>query len=219
MRSAAAARGHSNKEPSMIQRMILALGLAAFATAGANTLPVPKVEYSADRTIETTEGTVTGKVYSAKDKERSEMNMMGMQMVMILRMDRDLAWMLMPGQRMYQEVDLSSAKEQTQSGLPEDVTITAEGTETLAGMKTTKYRMVTNDRSASGFLWVNDDGILLKMDMVAKEDGENTRVTVTLSNLKVGPQDASLFELPPGYKKLPSMGFPGMDKMPGMGGR
>src|SRR5262245_4164682 len=90
---------------------ITALGYAHHATAAA--LPTPSVEYSADRIVETDAGTFEGKVYSAKDRERAETTMQGMQTVMILRRDKQLGWMLMPAQKMYQQLDLTRARQQS----------------------------------------------------------------------------------------------------------
>jgi hypothetical protein len=42
-------------------------------------------------------------------------------------------------------------------------------------------------------------------------------MTVTLKNLKVGSQDASLFELPAGYNAMPSFG--GMGGLGAAGGK
>src|SRR5690606_35432602 len=77
--------------------------------ARAATLPAPSVEYSADRVMETSSGTITGKVYATKDKERAETNMGGMQSVMILRRDKQLGWMIMPAHNMYQTMDFAKA--------------------------------------------------------------------------------------------------------------
>ena len=90
--------------------LVAAICLAAFAPAsqGAN-LPIPSVEYSADRVMETEAGTFEGKVYAAKDKERTETSMRGMTSVMILRRDKQLGWMLMPAQKMYQQMDFAKA--------------------------------------------------------------------------------------------------------------
>jgi hypothetical protein len=114
--------------------------------------------------------------------------------------------MLMPAQRMYTELDLSQAKEQAASGPPDDVTIEKIGDETVEGHSATKYKMLMRDKSAGGFMWFTDDGIPVKMDMLAREGKEKSRITMTLRNLKTGKQDASLFELPAGYSKMPNMG-------------
>jgi hypothetical protein len=87
--------------------VFLVLGLAAATQSQAAGLPVPTVEYSADRIIESEAGTFSGKVYSARDRERMETNMGDMQSVMILRRDKQIGWMLMPMQKAYQQVDFA----------------------------------------------------------------------------------------------------------------
>jgi hypothetical protein len=210
----------------MFERLTLTLSFALCCAAitgaaSAETLPSPKVEYSGDRVIESAAGTIRGKVHSAKDKERTEINTQGMQMVLILRKDKQLGYMLMPAQRMYQELDFSTAQKQSGSSPDEDqVEITKVGSETVDGHATTKYRMVLKDGSAGGFIWITSDGIPVKMDMLSKDGDEKSRMTMTLSNLKIGAQDPKLFEVPAGYQKLPQMpGMPGMGGMPGMKGK
>ncbi len=197
---------------------LLAAACTFFATAAlaGAPLPVPRVAYSADRTIESDAGTFTGKVHVSGAKERAEMNMEGMQSVMIIRGDTRTGYMLMPAQRMAMTLDYANAREQSPSGPPADVTITEEGKETIEGIATRKYKMLMKDGSAGGFVWVSDDGIVMKMDMLQKADGKKSRITMTLRNVKVGPQDASLFEVPAGYTQMPAMGGFGM---PGMGRR
>jgi hypothetical protein len=47
---------------------------------------------------------------------------------------------------------------------------------------------------------------MMKMDTVVKNGRNKSRMTITLKNLKIGSQDASLFELPSGYNAMPSFG-------------
>lgn len=203
----------------MHKRLALSLALCLTTAAGAayaDPLPVPTVEYSADRIIESEAGTFTGKVYSAKDKERSEIQTNGMQMVMILRKDKQLGYMLMPAQRMYQQLDFSTAQKQSGGPDTEGVEITKVGTESIEGHSATKYRMVLKDGTAGGFMWITDDGIPVKMDMLSKSGKDKSRTTVTLTNLKIGAQDPQLFEVPADYKALPRMpNLPGLGGLPG----
>lgn len=196
----------------MMTRLLVVawLCLCTFASqAGPVTqLPMPKVAYSADRTMVTEAGTFTGKVHSSFGMERAEMTAGGMSSVIILRPDRDLAWMLMPTQRMYQEMDFAKAQRQSGAGPTADVTITEAGTETIDGQPTTKYKLMMKDGSAGGFMWFTADGVAVKMDLLSKEDGRASRTTVTLSNLVVGDQDAALFEVPADYSAMP--GFKGL---------
>jgi hypothetical protein len=188
--------------------LLIPFALASFATLshGAE-LPVTKVEYSADRIMETEAGTFEGKVYAAKDKERTETSMRGMTSVMILRKDKQLGYMLMPAQKMYQQLELAQAQAQSGGGHPADeVDITEVGTDTIEGQATTKYKLVLKDGSAGGFMWFTKDGIMMKMDTVMKKGRNKSRMTLTLRNLQIGAQDASLFEVPAGYNQMPSFG-------------
>lgn len=180
------------------------------AQAETQRLPFPTVAYAADRIMESDAGTFTGKVYSSFGLERTEMNAGGMQSVMILRSDKDLGWMLLPAQRMYQTLDFTKAREQSGASPASDVTITQVGEEAVEGVSATKYKLVMKDGSAGGFMWFSQEGIALKMDLLSKEDGRKSRMTMTLKNLVVGDQDPSLFELPPGYNAMPAMGGFGM---------
>ncbi len=193
---------------SFVQSLtVLALALFALVndSARAEGLPVPTAEYSADRLIESERGPMTQKVHHAGLKERSETQMAGMQSVMIIRGDKKTAYMLMPAQKMYMEMDFTKAREQ--SGTPgEAAEITKEGTETVEGLATTKYKLVTADKKAAGFMWFTDDGIAVKMDLLSRESAKKSRMTMTLKNLQVGDQDDSLFEVPAGYTKMPGMG-------------
>ncbi|MEJ1960577.1 MAG: DUF4412 domain-containing protein [Gammaproteobacteria bacterium] len=193
------------------------LCLVSFATTAQGAgLPMPTVEYSADRIMETEAGTFEGKVYSAKDKERSETSLRGMTSVMILRRDKQLGWMLMPAQKMYQQMDLAKAQAQSGGQPQEQVEITEVGSDTVEGQSATKYKLIMKDGSAGGFMWFTKDGIMVKMDTVVKNGRDKSRMTLTLRNVKIGSQDASLFELPSGYNAMPSFG--GMSGLSGLGG-
>jgi outer membrane lipoprotein-sorting protein len=200
-------------------RLRLAAFVAAVCTVGvmtqaeAATLPAPSVEYSADRVMETSSGTFNGKVYATKDKERSETNMGGMQSVMILRRDKQLGWMLMPSHKMYQTMDFAKAQAQAGAAPDDQVEITEVGTETIEGFSAKKLKMLMKDGSAGGFIWITEQGIPVKMDMLSKSGRDKSRMTITLKNLKIGAQDAQLFELPSGYSAMPSMGSLGMRPM------
>ena len=202
-----------NGEIAMFTRFALvsALCIVAFATSAQGSgLPVPTVEYSADRIMETEAGTFEGKVYAAKDKERSETTMRGMTSVMILRRDKQLGYMLMPMQKMYQQMDFAKAQQQSGAQPADQVDITEVGSETIEGQSTTKYKLIMKDGSAGGFMWFTRDGIMVKMDTVVKSGRDKSRMTITLKNVKVGSQDPSLFEVPAGYNAMPSFaGFGG----------
>jgi hypothetical protein len=180
-------------------------GATLLLAAAANAAPPPALStgYSANRRIESDQGVIEGSIVAAPGMERSEMRMGGMSTVTILRSDRGKGWMLMPAQKMYQELDLRQAAQQAGTVPQDQVDLEQVGTETIEGLATTKYKFVMKDGSAGGFLWYTRDGIPVKMDLLSKSGRRNSRITVTLENVQVGEQDPSLFELPAGYTQLP----------------
>jgi hypothetical protein len=207
----------------MFSRLSVVLCLSLMTVAGKSVaagLPAPSVEYSADRFVETEAGTFTGKVYSAQGKERSETDMGGMQSVMILRRDKQLGWMLMPSHKMYQQMEFAQAQQQSGAAPDDQVEISEVGSESIEGFGSTKYKVLMKDGTAGGFIWITKDGIPVKMDLLSKDKGRKSRITVTLKNLSIGAQDPQLFELPSGYSAMPDMGglAPGAKKGGGIGG-
>lgn len=202
---------------SFVQSLLGIVSLAMFnASALGASLPVPTVEYSADRQVESEKGTMTQKVYHAPGKERSDIQMGGMQSAMILRQDKKVGWMLMPAQKMYMEMDFAQARERMGPTSPgESPQITVVGNETIEGLATTKYKLVTADKKYAGFMWFTDDGIAIKMDLLSRDPSKKSRITMTLKNLQVGDQDDALFEIPAGYSKVPAFGGMNVPKMPG----
>lgn len=195
----------------MSPRLLFAIVLSFLVTtAGAAVLEAPTADYSADRIIETSEGAMQQKVYASGEKERTEMTVGGMQMIGILRRDKQVMWSIMPTQRMYMEIGLRQALAQQPASGPQPGTeITEVGTETIDGIRTTKYRMTVSDKSVSGFLWLTKDNIALKMDLQTKAGSGDGRVVMRLQNLRMGRQDAAKFEVPAGYNKM---------QLPGLGG-
>jgi hypothetical protein len=86
------------------------------------------------------------------------------------------------------------------------------GEEVMEGVKVTKYKTIatsTDGKKFGGFSWRTKEGIQVKLDLLYKEGEEKHRMTTELRNLKIGPQDPQLFEIPPGYTKLDMAGMMG----------
>jgi hypothetical protein len=198
---------------SALKMAIVVAILPTTAAAAAMTTPRLTVEYSADRRVETDSGDLQGRVYAAPGMERSETRVTAdMTTVMILRTDKKIGWMLMPAQKMYQELDLAKASKQSGAVTPEQTELELVGQETVSGQSANKYKFVTEDKSAGGFLWYTTTGIPVKMDVLSKSGRKSERMTVTLENIQIGTQDRALFELPKGFNRMPGAGgmFGGM---------
>lgn len=197
----------------MRARILMFVGglfMAGSVTAGE----APKVEYSADSYMETAEGTMEGKVYSAPGKERRESVQQGEKMITIMRHDKKVMWMLKPEDKTYMEMKMSKGgrKDDLSSYKMETSTV---GPETVNGVKTTKSKMIMTGPKGDklgGFGWRTKEGIVVKMDAIAVDKKSKERIKSELKNLKVGKQDSSLFEIPSDYTKM-DMGMGGIGKM------
>jgi hypothetical protein len=198
--------------------LVLASVLLVPAVSWAAPPPEPKVEYSADSTMETEGGmTMKSRIYSAPGKQRIEMG--GAEgSVSIMRRDKKVMWQLMGN--MYMEMPMGGKDSQDPHDM--DVQMTTVGEETINGIKTTKSKVIATKKDGSkfgGFFWTTKDGITVKMDLLSKEGDKKMRMSQELTNLKIGKQDPKLFEIPPGYTKN-DMGamMGGMGKGKGKGG-
>ena len=172
--------------------------------------------FAADAKIETEEMTAITRIYYKPGMVRDEIDMGGQKMITIRRFDTNKVWMLM-GQGMYMEIDLEQGSKQ----VPEYKLISRElvGPETVNGMATIKYKSVyeTKDGKFGGFTWFTEDNIAVKGFLISETKGKKQRVKFEITSLEREPQADSLFELPPGSKKINMGGFGGMPDMSQMG--
>jgi hypothetical protein len=163
-----------------------------------------QVPYSADRTVVTGGKSYVGRVYAAPGKQRHEQNVNGLPMVAILRADKKVAWLELPDLHVFTDFAFPAAitdyANQKQLGA-------ALGTETVAGLPAKKYRVEREGADGSqlnGYVWITDDGIVLKLDgSYVGSNGRETKALYELSNVKREAPSAALFELPPGINHLP----------------
>ena len=195
-----------------VQTLLLFAGAVISSTAVA--LEAPKVEYSADTYMETAEGTTQGAVYSAHGKERREFVQEGEKVVMIIRQDKKVVWMLRPEDKIYMETKIpkEGRKDDLSAYKIEQTTV---GAETVNGVRTTKSKIIMigpKGDKLGGFYWTSREGIVVKIDAIAVDKKSKERIKSELTNLKVGKQNASLFEIPSGYEKM-DMSMGGLGKM------
>src|SRR3989338_5181323 len=192
-----------NKYAEVLSIFIISLLFSTLllpAAGWSDPLQEPKVDYSADSTMEMEGGmTMKSRIYYSPGKQRMEMGGAGGN-VIIIRKDKKVMWQLMGS--MYMEMAMGGADSQDPHDM--DVQQTVVGDETVNGVKTTKYKVITTKKDGSkfgGFFWTTKDGITVKMDLLSKEGKEKHRISSELTNLKIGKQDPKLFEIPPGYTK------------------
>ena len=184
------------------------------AVAQAASPSQPQVEYSADSVIETAEVSMKGRVYYTPTRERREMDVGGGdKMMMIMRHDKKVVWTLMPSEKMYMEMSLAQANASDNSDLSQfKIEQTVVGPETVNGVSTTKSKIIMtgpDGEKMGGFMWTTKENIAVKLDAIAIDKKEKHRFKTELTNLKIGKQDPTLFEVPAGYEKMSMPGMPG----------
>lgn len=196
---------------------LLAVSLPCSAPAADTPRLDMDVAYSATRIIEAGKERIEQRYYQrAAMIQRMETEINGQHSIIIMRLDRELMWTVMPQQRMVMEMRIDpNMSDPMNVEVPDPDTWVMErlGRETVNGIPATKYRVATDDGAKTrmrGHMWVSDHGIPVRTDLETGGD----RILMELRNLVVGPQPAALFEPPADYQRHAlGAGFDG-----GMGG-
>jgi len=158
-------------------------------------------EFSADQILFGPGGEQEGKIYFRPDRWRIELVQAQMQktMVQIFRMDKKVAWMLIPEDKVYMESPLFPDVTPWAEKIPGEVDRKSLGEETVSGQPCEKYQVKVSDgeRAQELYLWISKE---LKVPVkTATPDGQ---FGTELRNVQIKPQPDELFELPPDFKKI-----------------
>lgn len=193
--------------------LLAAVPLIPAAQAQMPTLP----QFSADMHVSHAGGrgeSVDGKVYFGGKKIRMDMNSQGHEMEMINDLGAKTSYMIMPQQQMYMEFHAGAMGPMGRQRMPDlkpaydfnnpcanqqGVTCKKLGTETINGRACDKWEFT--ESSGTQTAWI-DQKLHFPIKTLSS-DGSSMEMT----NIKEGTQDASLFEVPAGYRK---MDMPGM---------
>jgi len=193
----------------------LASILPAFSAPGEETtdpLANAPTQYSADLVVTRKAGPpmpMTMKVYVDGNKRRNEREGNGGQII-ILRGDLSKRYVLTPATKTYVEAPLDPKMLESPNDWAKRMGLVHEkvGTEEINGETCDKYQYSSDPnktangqnqrmpavRAMTGFIWVGQ-----MTHMLVKS--ENQVTSAEWKNIKVGPPDASLFDLPADYKK------------------
>ena len=210
------------KRSSYAKLTLCALLVLGVSSAWAFQMGVPQ-PFSADFSVKTKNGsTMGGKWFFSPPKMRMDMTQMpesagrspmGGNMSMIIDGSTQTSYMLMPAMQMYMEIHanspqghmnpgMSNLQNLTNGACPKDATCTKVGTEVVNGRSCDKYD-VTDKTGKKSTVWV-DQKLSFPVRVVGS-DGSQTDFT----NIKEGAQNASLFQVPPGYKPFDPAAFGG----------
>jgi hypothetical protein len=189
-----------------------------------NPLANAPTQYSADLVVTRKVGTQVGppttlRIYVDGNKRRTEQGANSGNIV-ILRGDLNKRYILTPSSKTYLQAPLDPRMLESTGDWAKRLGIVHEkvGTDEINGEVCDKYHFSSDPkkmlnaenkptvpprRQIAGFIWVGQT-----THMLVKSQDEIT--TAEWKNIKLGPPDASLFELPADYKKLERPGLPQM---------
>ncbi len=184
-------------------RLLLAFGSVAgfFSVAEATGIPISQASYSADAVFQINQRQITSKVYHHEGKERREFRLAGVPQVLIMRPSEKRVVYLLPLMNIGMELTLKDGESlpdlrQFASLKPKKL-----GREEISGLATTKYDVerLKAKEPYTVTLWLTDDGIPVQ----AEASDARGDYRMLQSNIRRGPQDASLFEVPEGMNLAP----------------
>ena len=185
---------------------VVACLLAARAAMAAETaldlLDAP-VAYTAHFTVESPSGTFRGSVWHQPGRERRDWDTAGGGQAVLLDRAADAAYLIKPAGRWYVAFGLHAAA--ALAGGLDGLVVDRRriGEQTVAGMRTTRYRVAAtaaNGGRFDGDAWFSRDGILVKAaGTLTSPGGKTSRVATALTDVTVGHTDAAMLALPSGY--------------------
>ncbi|MGH9789470.1 MAG: DUF4412 domain-containing protein, partial [Candidatus Acidiferrales bacterium] len=142
------------------------------------------------------------RMYMGQNGYRMETNQMGQQSIAIQRYDLQVIWVLMPADKTYMETPVQQQASMMDMARDPETKVERQlvGPEPVGEYRCLKYRMRITHRGNTwtGSLWVAPE---LK-DFPVKWADDATNTVVEFQNIRLGEPDRSLFEVPPGYRKM-----------------
>lgn len=193
---------------SFLISMIAVLSCFSLCIAENRFLLQPNIDYSADEIMRAGDMTVRSKVFYAPGKIRKDRTVGSTVQITIIRQDKDVIWMLMPGEKTYTEMPIKpgkTLKEDLSGDFMKNTGVQSVlGEEIVNGVKAAKRQVTIKDPGGvyEGVLWQSRNGIIVKMEVDPKKSRSRLEpVTLELNNIRQEPQNPALFEIPRGYTK------------------
>lgn len=159
-------------------------------------------EFSADVVNKVQGKTFYAKIYMKANKIRLENQ--GQQNYSIVRMDKNLVWLIFPKDKAYMEM-ISYETQAPATLLKGEIGRKFLGTETINGLETKKYEVTIKEEEKTIKAW---QWISTALNYAIKISAIDGSWSSEYKNLKMESQPDSLFELPAGFQKMEVPLFP-----------
>jgi hypothetical protein len=178
---------------------VLAALLFSSAVAYAQ---VHNPSFSADQVQVMRGKTTTAKVYSNGKAVRLEKDEKGKQSVTIMHLDQKSVWVLNPAQKTYMDMGGIGAAGMDMANSMEGAKVQRDplGSEQVGAYHCDKYHVQT---TYEGHVYSSLEWDAKELDgFPVKQADDKGSWSKEYQNVKLGPQDPSLFEIPSGYQKI-----------------
>ena len=183
--------------------------LCRSAVVGALLLSVPVIDaqvhnpsFSADQVQVMNKKTTTSKVYSSEKAIRVEKEEKGKPSITIMHLDRKSVWVLNPEQKTYMDMGSIGAAGADMTSSMEGAKIQRDplGSEDVGAYHCDKFHVQT---TYEGHVYNSIEWDAKELDgFPVKQADDKGKWSKEYQNVKLGPQDPSLFEIPAGYQKI-----------------
>ena len=178
------------------------LSVLLSTSAIADTLGDARVGFTAERVLILDGRSYIGRMWHMPGEQRHEQDLQAMKLVLILRTGSALSEVVLPQLHTLVEFVLPTGF----SLLSHPDLSKPIGRASVDGIATTQY-LVDQDSPeghASGLLWLSRDGIPMRcVGKFVPRNGKVWTIDWQLHHVKIGRQNAMLFEVPRNYVKLP----------------
>ena len=190
-----------------MKRLVAMLLIAVMVGVGQAAEPLK--QFSADQVMTLSGKVMNSRLYVDGTNLRTEMLVEGAgSMVSIVNGEKKVLWMLMPG-NMYMEKSVATDNDPARQAWTDDDNRELVGTEKINGQECDKFRLKNTEQDM--FLYAAQKTGFPVMMVTGDQS-----IKIEWKNVKPGPQPATLFQLPAGYRKLALPTLPGGFKLPGM---
>ena len=173
----------------------------SLATAGAYA-QARNPSFSTDQVQVMGKRTTTSKVYSSEKAVRIEKEEKGKQSITIVYLDRKAVWVLNPAQKTYIDMGGIGAAGAEMASSMEGAKVQRDplGSEQVGAYHCDKFHVQT---TYEGKVYNSVEWDAKELDgFPVKQADEKGSWSKEYQNVKLGPQDPSLFEIPAGYQKI-----------------
>ena len=163
--------------------------------------------FSADQVQVIGKRTTTSKVYSSEKAVRIEKEEKGKPSITIMHLDRKAVWVLNPEQKTYMDMGGIGQAGMEMASSMEGAKVQRDplGSEQVGAYYCDKFRVQT---TYEGHVYTSIEWDAKELNgFPVKQADEKGSWSKEYQNVKLGPQDPSLFEVPPGYQKIDLAGM------------